>query len=360
MPIAGSDTSETSCRPFMRSSVPAQSAATVLEALRQSPRGAQQSPRGRGRSSGASRSLHDLSSGTSVPPSPCGTLPSPRGESCHVAIQATGSSVGRRANVPTLKSTSAANLFPQGRTLMSGSQPNPARHTSSCAILGSPRPLPKTAKPPPIASSVFSGRTRPSSPALLTCTPRPLSPTCCLSARNPKMIRPSNGSCVGTNQHSKSQVADMRVLQIDRSKSSVVSAALPLGARRTGQIPLISDIAAKTDFVEIEKGQRKSADDCAMSQASTTESTCPSSANTPPCGPLPPPTFSLGPGCSLKTVRENLRLAQVEIALMQKTQRIEELEARVRQLQADGSECPQNQEFRFDDDLAAPVQLLIE
>lgn len=60
----------------------------------------------------------------------------------------------------------------------------------------------------------------------------------------------------------------------------------------------------------------------------------------------------------MSKVRENLRLAQVEIALVQKDNRIEDLEARIRQLEACGSHCPDDKEFRLDDDAVAALQLL--
>lgn len=62
----------------------------------------------------------------------------------------------------------------------------------------------------------------------------------------------------------------------------------------------------------------------------------------------------------MHTVKETLRLAQVELALMQKDNRIEELEARLRQLEGGDLQCPAKQDFRLDDDVAAPVQRLTQ
>jgi len=52
-------------------------------------------------------------------------------------------------------------------------------------------------------------------------------------------------------------------------------------------------------------------------------------------------------------VQKNLRLAKAELALVAKNRRIEELEARVRLLEAGSSRNMQNEASRVDADLAA-------
>jgi len=52
-------------------------------------------------------------------------------------------------------------------------------------------------------------------------------------------------------------------------------------------------------------------------------------------------------------VQKNLRLAKAELALVEKNRRIEELEARVRLLEAGSSRNMQNEAPRVDADLAA-------